>query len=43
MERGSANYTKQERAYSGIQLSPAWRLDREMRSRLIVQETRFTR
>ena len=30
---------KQERAYSGIQVSPAWRLDREMRRRLILQET----
>ena len=30
---------KQEHAYSGIQVSPACRLDREMRRRLILQET----
>ena len=29
----------QERAHSGMQVSPAWRLDREMRRRLILQET----
>ena len=30
---------KQERALSGRQLSPAWRLDRKMRRGLILQET----
>ena len=30
---------KQERAYSGIQVSPTWRLNREMRRPLILQET----
>ena len=30
---------KQECAYSGIHVSPAWRLDRKMRRRLILQET----
>ena len=30
---------KQEHAYSGIQVLPAWRLDRKMRRRLILQET----
>ena len=30
---------QQERAYSGTQVSPAWRLDREMRRRFILQET----
>ena len=30
---------QQERAYSGIQVLPAWTLDREMRRRLILQET----
>ena len=32
-------YCKQERAYSGIQVSPAKRLDRKMRRQLILQET----
>ena len=32
-------YMKQERALSGRQLSPAWRLDRKMRRGLILQET----
>ena len=36
-------YHKQDRAYSGIQVSPAWRLHRGMRRRLIIQETWFTR
>ena len=35
----SAKLEQQERAYSGLQVSPAWRLDREMRRRLILQET----
>ena len=39
----SQTMNNQERAYSGFQLSPAWRLDREMRRRSILQETRFTR
>ena len=30
---------KQERAYSRIHVSRAWRLDREMRRLLILQET----
>ena len=30
---------EQESPYSGIQVSTAWRLDREMRRRLILQET----
>ena len=34
-------YIEQEHAYSGIQVSTAWRLDREMRRRLILQETWF--
>ena len=33
------SFKQQERAYSGIQVSPAWRLDRKMRRRLILQET----
>ena len=32
-------YMKQERALSGRQVSPAWRLDRKMRRGLILQET----
>ena len=32
-------YMKQERALSGRQLSPAWRLDRKMRRGLILPET----
>ena len=36
-------FVKQEPAYSGIHVSPAWGLDREMRRRLILQETWFTR
>ena len=36
----SSTFTaKQKSTYSGIQVSPAWRLDREMRRRLILQET----
>ena len=31
--------SEQEGAYSGKQVSPAWKLDREMRRRLILQET----
>ena len=31
-------FVKQGPAYSGIQVSPAWGLDREMRRRLILQE-----
>ena len=31
-------FVKQEPAYSDIQVSPAWGLDREMRRRLILQE-----
>ena len=30
---------KQERALSGMPVSPAWRLDRKMRRGLILQET----
>ena len=33
----------QERAYNGIQSRSAWRFDREMRRRLILRETGFTR
>ena len=32
-------WNKQERAYSGFRVSPALRLDRKMRRRLIQQET----
>ena len=40
----SSTFTvKQKRTYSSIQVSPAWRLDREMRKRLILQEIGSTR
>ena len=32
-------YFQQEHAYSSIQVSPAWRVDQEMKRRLILQET----
>ena len=38
-EKWSATDEKQERAYSGLQILPAWRLDRKIRRRLILQET----
>ena len=39
LEKTRDRNKEQERAYGGIQLSPAWRLDREMRRRLILQQT----
>ena len=36
-------YFQQEHAYSSIQVLPAWRLDQEMKRRLILQETWYTR
>ena len=36
-------YCKEERTYSGIHVLPGWRLDREMRRRLVLRGTLFTR
>ena len=41
--QNSSSIVKQERAYSGIQSRCAWSLDGEMRRRLILHETGFTR
>ena len=35
--------TQQERGYSVIQSRSSWRLDRQMKGRLILRETGFTR
>ena len=38
-----SSHQKQERAYSGSQSRSAWRLNGEMRRRLILRVTGFTR